>query len=508
MITFTKLRNDLVLGVIVALLMIFCIMRQANFYKDWWEGPGHYVQRIDIPSSDVIRLAALGYDNLYADFLTLRAVQMFGASWRTPEGVEDATAPIFNYFDVLTDLDPHFVPVYELANLIISDDKGDHKRGLEIIRKGIMHNPRDWKLPYLGMYTSLWGLDDPDSARIFLHFAQNARAPEHVLRMNEYIERQSGQYFSAFDINIGHFLRYTQLGMEDEREITMHKFQTILDGWYKLELARAAERFLNATGEHPRTIEDLLTEEYMPRFEAPVPMRLLPLLDYAKEHGLPPTQESQDFIRETASQTIVGLPPDPAGFWYFVEPTARQNRVDNPRPDTASLPDRFDYFFSMSLAAFDLNRVSGEAQEFIMTFMKDEGRPPTHEEMAPFLGGDFYGGHYEYFPDYVGASGEPEPRFASSATLRMYITKEDPRLGLMGTLDDFPLRQGVFLPGLPPYLETNPSIWDFPEDAEWALCKGLTVGLRYQDQPEWLRQQITNPATYVHCENTVVLPPD
>src|SRR5690606_20622334 len=133
MMTFAKLRNDLILGAVVLALLAFCVVRQMNFYEDWWEGPGHYVQRIDIPSSDVIRIAALGYDNLYADFLTLRAVQMFGASWRTPEGVEDSTAPIYNYFDVLTDLDPHFVSVYELANLIISDDKGDHERGLDII---------------------------------------------------------------------------------------------------------------------------------------------------------------------------------------------------------------------------------------------------------------------------------------------------------------------------------------------------------------------------------------
>src|SRR5690606_21246135 len=97
-----------------------------------------------------------------------------------------------------------------------------------------------------------------------------------VLRMNEYIERQSGRFYAAFDVNINHFLRYSQLDMDDEREITMHKFQTILDGWYKLELARAAERYLEATGEHPLAIEDILVEEYIPRFDAPVVHRLLP----------------------------------------------------------------------------------------------------------------------------------------------------------------------------------------------------------------------------------------
>jgi len=508
MFTFTKLRNDLILGGIVLILMGYAIMRQAEFYSDWWEGPGHYVQRIDIPSSEVIRLAALGYDNLYADFLTLRAVQMFGASWRTPEGVEDATAPIFNYFDVLTDLDPHFVPVYELANLVISDDKGDHERGLQILQKGIRSNPKDWNLPYLGMYTSLWGLDDPQRARLFLHYAERANAPEHILRMNEYIERQSGRYYAAFDININHFLRYTQLGMDNEREITLHKFNTILDGWYKLELARAAERYLEATGEHPEMIEDFLVDEYMPRFEAPLIYRLLPLLDYAQEQGLPPDQESQDFIRENASTFIEGLPPDPTGYWYFIEPTARLTRVNDPRPSDASLPRQFDYFYSMSLSVHDLNAASSNAQEFIMSFMRDEGRPPTPEEMAPFLGGDFYGGHFAYFPDYIGARGEPEPRFASTAMLRLFINKDDPRMGMMGTIDDFPRREGVFLPGLPAHLETRPSIWDFPEDVDWALCKGLTVGLRFGDHPEWQLENLVDPATFVHCESTVVLPPD
>jgi hypothetical protein len=503
-----KLRNDLVLGTIVILLMTYAVLRQAAFYKDWWEGPGHYVQRINIPSSDVIRLAALGYDNLYADFLTLRAVQMFGASWRTPEGAEDPTAPIFNYFDVLTDLDPHFVPVYEMANLVISDDKGDHERGLEILKKGITKNPQDWRLPYLGMYTSLWGLDDPQRARLFLHYARNAKAPEHILRMSEYIERQSGRYYAAFDINIAHFLQYSQMGMDTEREIAYAKFQTILDGWYKLELARSMERYVEKTGNHPEMIEDILTEEFMPRFEAPTLDRLLPLLQAAVEQQLPPTQENQDLIREQASTLIEGLPPDPAGWWYFIEPTMRQTRIEKPLPATANLLRRFDYIFSMSLAAYDLNQLSSAGQQFILTFMQDEGRPPTHEEMAPHLGSDMYGGHFVYFPDYVGASGEPEPRYASTAMLRLYIVKDDPRIGLQGTLDDFPRRDGVFLPGLPPLLETLPSIWDFPEDVEWALCKGLTVGLRFEDHPEYQQEAITNPATFIHCETSVVLPPD
>lgn len=502
--------RDLALGAAAVGLFAFTVLHQFDFYQDWNQGSGKFIQKVNIPSEQAIKIMALGYDNAYADVMTLTAIQNFGAAWDTEAQVVE---PIYNYFDVLTQLDPHFVDVYELGNLVLSDTYGSrednkgHKLSIELLRKGNYNNPTVWKIPYLGLYTAVWGLKDEKLAKSFLPILRRIPdTPDYVLRMEEYIERQSGRYQVAFDVNLEQYLDYIDQDKEAEITVARLKLATILDGWYKTQIATVADQYYTDNGKHPTSIEELITAPYMIEFEAPTIESVERAIDkHYQEPGK--IADKKDQIREESMTKIAGLPPDPRGYWYYINNFS----VDqyNKRPENFDLPllERFGYIASIK-EVLDKNNITAiNAQTFIQDYIRTNTIPPSYEEMKRFLLPDGIGGHFVYFPEIMGSDGKVLPRFYSTTAVRMDPSnpRRDPRIGLSGLIENFPKRQ-IDFKGLPEYLTTDPTIWDFEEDALWALCKGFIPGVRLYDQEELLATLVDPNVPHLNCDDESILP--
>ncbi len=505
-----KTLRDMALGAIALGFFAVTIHHQTVHYSKWNQGSGKYIQRVNIPDENTIRIAAVGYDNLYADFLMLRAVQMFGAAW---EAENKSTDPIYNYFDILTSLDPRFPDIYEFSNLVLSDENGDdgsgenrgHKQALQLLRKGISKNRTAWRLPYLGMYTALWGMNEPELAREFIVAAKrNPTTPDHVIRMEEYIARQSGAYYAAFDVNLGQFLEYVDRGMDVERDVAMRKFDLILDGWYRLEIARACDEFLKNKGRIPNSTEELLASEHIPRFRAPLKADLFKSLQSHATFGVDLKSEI-DEIREESMHEFVGLPPEPNGTWYYLSSVLIEQTRRTGLPETDKLDQKHRYIVSHSATLKELDAIALRAQQMIFGQINETGIAPSHNEMLNWLTDDGSGGHWVYFPEVEGEDGQILPRFFSTTQIRT-LQNMDPRLGFQGTIDGLPVREYPVTDTQLPYLTAEPSIWDFPEDQNWALCRGLEPGIKIEEQPQDLLDLARQPAVYIHCDHYIPVP--
>ncbi|MCB2153995.1 hypothetical protein KQI84_03860 [bacterium] len=463
--------GELLLLLIAAAAFFYCLRFQVHRYEGYTRGSGVYVQEVRLPATEIIRFVALGYDDLYADFLVLQAVQAFGSKWQTPN---NDNTPILEYFDTVTELAPHWIEAYELGNLVLTEGKGDYDLSFDLLRKGIRKNPNNWRLPFLAIYNAVWGMNEPSVAREFLHYVKRIPdAPGYVIRMEEYIERQSGRFHAAFNVNLSYYLRYLHSNRETEANLAIIRFKTILDGWYKLELARAADAYYKEHGEHPPNIEALLDEKYRPDFTAPTMTGLLNAVEEYSTKG-EDIRDFQDDIREESIEHIVGLPPDPNGTWYYLSSLQRSQMPEGAPPEDADLVVKYPYFSSI----FDQHeRVDArilQAQNTVAQTIRNENRLPEPSELARFLGPDWVGGHMVYDP-----SG---PYFYSTAMWRVRHGN-DPRIGLSGTLENFPRRTFRVSDDQPDYLQAEPTLWDFEEDAVWAEDIGLTPGVPYQDQP-------------------------
>ena len=133
------LRNLAALGAIVLLVGLAPRMA-ASIHEQ--RATGDHQQRLYYPDGPFLRHASLGFHAPVADYVWLQAVQYYGGYRR---GEHD-----LRYFEGLVEavvtLDPRFIEVYHFAALVLSMEHGDHHGAIDLLKRGILANPDNWRL--------------------------------------------------------------------------------------------------------------------------------------------------------------------------------------------------------------------------------------------------------------------------------------------------------------------------------------------------------------------------
>jgi hypothetical protein len=128
-----------VAGVVLALT---CVALKPAL--DGWPRPDHRHERLYFPKADGVRAASLGFHAAAADWLWLRTTQYYGG-YR--QGEHD-----LRYFDGLvaavTALDPRFVEAYDFYSLVLCIDSAEYAHAVDVLKRGVLANPDDWRLPF------------------------------------------------------------------------------------------------------------------------------------------------------------------------------------------------------------------------------------------------------------------------------------------------------------------------------------------------------------------------
>lgn len=366
-----------------------------------------FQEKMYLPDGRKLKAFSLGFQHLYADLLWLRAIQAFGGRWQS--GGADMT-PIFHYFDVVTDLDPHFIDAYKLGNLVMGDEGHDYPRSLEILRKGMLKNPNSWELPYLGIYNTVWQMSDLRSARWFARMADKTPGrPEFVARMGEFIERKTGRYELAFQMNLQYILRYIDTNNEMEAKLTSIRFWDILGRWNRSKLIEAARRFIKQEGRDPKSMDELVRSRSWEPLTLPTMENLAARIEEYRKQGKPLMPRYEQIYAESFAK-IDGAPTDPRGFDYRIQQGAIPKPGSAESSDTLvidlSLPETLpDNHFNYIVSASDLfdslvEYVSG-INQFIQKYQREHGRwPGSLEELVAgkFNYNDPLGGKFIYNP--------------------------------------------------------------------------------------------------------------
>jgi hypothetical protein len=142
-----------------------------------------------LPKGEYLKLAVLGYRQVVADLIWLQAVQHIGAKRDTQRGYSWT----YHAVDVLTDLDPTFVPPYQATGLFLGVLAGRQEEGLAILNKGSRHNPLIWQLPFLAGYISYYERCDAAAAgEYFRVAAQVPGAPAYLPQLAARMTVESG----------------------------------------------------------------------------------------------------------------------------------------------------------------------------------------------------------------------------------------------------------------------------------------------------------------------------
>lgn len=94
-------------------------------------------ERLYFPSGEFLVESSLGFREVMADWLWFRFIQYYGAF---KKGDND-----LRYLDLMVQsinrLDPRFTEAYRLASFIYWSDFGQIEKALDILRRGVLHNP-------------------------------------------------------------------------------------------------------------------------------------------------------------------------------------------------------------------------------------------------------------------------------------------------------------------------------------------------------------------------------
>jgi hypothetical protein len=161
-----------------------------------------------LPKGEYLRLAVLGYRQLVADIIWVQAVQHIGAK----RSSQQENTWTYHAVDVLTDLDPQFVPPYQATGVFLGVLVGHHD-AIAILTKGMRHNPEVWQLPFLAGYITYYERCDPVAGSKFLRVAaQVPGAPAYLPKLAARMTVMAGDSDAALE-----FLDRFSRSVSDER---------------------------------------------------------------------------------------------------------------------------------------------------------------------------------------------------------------------------------------------------------------------------------------------------
>jgi len=216
---FLKLSGILLLGLSIYLAQLQ-IDRSKNINQEM-KGFLH------LPKGEYLKVAALGYDQLLADLLWLRVIQMIGEHTVT----ETAYEWVYHALDVMTTLDPKFVDAYQMGGVTLSTLANQPEKANALLLKGAKENPDVWQLPfYIGFNDFFYLNDYKSAAKNMARAAQLPGRPDFVPGLATRLFVQAGEPQTALE-----FLARMAGEAKDEkvREALRRRMEEILAGEVK-----------------------------------------------------------------------------------------------------------------------------------------------------------------------------------------------------------------------------------------------------------------------------------
>lgn len=143
-----------------------------------------------LPSGKFLNELSLGYKQVTADFVWFSAIQYYG-DYRM--GTHDL-AYFAGLIDIITTLDPHFVFAYLFGALVISTDLNNFDVGVDVLKKGMVHNPSSWELPFqIGFLSYVNRVSFDLAARYFDLASRMPGAPDNARRFAAFVYSKAGR---------------------------------------------------------------------------------------------------------------------------------------------------------------------------------------------------------------------------------------------------------------------------------------------------------------------------
>jgi hypothetical protein len=205
-----------------------------------------------LPKGEYLRVAVIGYRQMAADLIWLKAVQYIGEKKQSKRGYLAA----YHAVDVLTDVDPRFAFAYQATGTVLGVYAHLVQESIAILSKGMRHNPEVWQLPFTIGYDYFYELCDPAKAAPYFRTASVLPgAPAYLPKLAARMTVAGGDPDAALE-----FLQRLDEQVQDQRlhGALVQKMREVLAERDIRSLEDAVRRYRVRYGRMPRKLGDLL----------------------------------------------------------------------------------------------------------------------------------------------------------------------------------------------------------------------------------------------------------
>jgi hypothetical protein len=194
------------------LLIIAALAAQAGVERSFetaW--PGRSVEQfIYLPSGRHTKALTLGFSNLAADVLWVRAVSYFGGHVLT-----DNEYPwLYRILVQVTTLDPPFMYPYLFGGMALSLKPETGTQSISMLTRGMINYPGDWRYPFYIGFNAFYNQHDPERAAGLMRYAASLPgSPQYLPQLAASLLAESGRVDAAV-----RFLETMAEGARDESE--------------------------------------------------------------------------------------------------------------------------------------------------------------------------------------------------------------------------------------------------------------------------------------------------
>ncbi len=182
--------------VAIALLIVVALAAQVGVQRSFetiWPR-GSYEQFLYLPSGRHTKALTLGFSNLAADVLWVRAVSYFGGHILT-----DNEYPwLYRILVQVTTLDPPFMYPYLFGGMVLALKPETGHESIAMLARGMANYPGDWRYPFYIGFNAFYNQHDPERAAELMRYAASLQgSPEYLPHLAASLLAESGRIDAA-----------------------------------------------------------------------------------------------------------------------------------------------------------------------------------------------------------------------------------------------------------------------------------------------------------------------
>jgi tetratricopeptide (TPR) repeat protein len=259
--TRTRTPSSFYLGATILAFFLLACGTHFDLYKRYRSQGTFLSQMLYLPSGKYLKPISFGYYTLLSDFIYLWSIQYYG-----DPGFHPRVEYLKHTYDIITELDPHYLDAYQTGALFMFYEGRNPKAGLDLLDQGLKNNPDQWILPLDAGFYCMMSLKNKEMAAEYFRKASKIPGAVTLAKRAEASMRfKMGDKLTAFSLWSQVYEEVEQASIKQIAFQHMHDLRVLMD----LDILRKGiHTYRKQFKRNPLNLEQLLSHRFIPNLPA------------------------------------------------------------------------------------------------------------------------------------------------------------------------------------------------------------------------------------------------